>query len=277
MMTHILRLVIISACIFSQAAFAQIKEIAITIDDLPFIGSDYSNPNNLRRENERLVRLINTLNDRQIPVTGFVIAGSIAKGQWELLERFKSDGYVIGNHTYSHHSLNGMSAEKYMQDVERADHILTPLMTGKKYFRYPYLAESSGAKKQQVHNFLFEHGYEIAPVTVDSKDFQFNQQFLAISWRVREKYLPQFKRRYLAYIWAQTLKAEARSAKQGDGSSRQVLLVHANLLNSHLIGDVIDMYQNNGYTIVSLEQILHPDAMPKAGIVSPVLQSIFGE
>lgn len=280
MLTKKLGLVMLLGCMVSFA-HAQVKEIAITIDDLPFIGSDYSNPNNLRRENERLQRIINTLNDRQIPATGFIIAGAIAKGQWELLEELKRDGYVLGNHTYSHRSLNNTPTEKYIHDVDKADQILLPLMEdGKKYFRYPYLAESHGAKKQQVYDFLAEHGYEVAPVTVDSKDFQFNQQFLAISWRVRESHLPQFKRRYLAYIWAQTLKAEARSAKHGDGSSRQVLLVHANLLNSHLLGDVIDMYQKNGYTIVSLSQILHPDGEtegPKAGIISPAIKTIFNK
>ncbi|QRN03699.1 polysaccharide deacetylase family protein [Legionella sp. MW5194] len=266
-------------CFCCSTLFAQVREIAITIDDLPFVGSTHNDPGRIRRENERLTKILDTLNQYNVPATGFVIAGTIEKDQWQLLEKFRDDGYQLGNHTYSHRSLNSVTAHQYTQDIKRADKVLAPLLVGTKYFRYPYLAESQGEKKQQVYEFLTALGYVIAPVTVDSKDFQFNAQFLAIHWRNRQQNLPSFKKRYLNFIWNQTLKAEAKAKKRGDADSRQILLIHANLLNSLVLKDIIEMYQKNGYKIVSLDAILSTETRPgegnpKAMLLSPLLKSL---
>lgn len=250
-------------CLLTNFVFAQDqdREIAITIDDLPFVGSCNNNPAKLQREHDRFLLMLQTLIDKKAPATGFVIAGSIEKGQWELLEQFRDAGFILGNHTYSHKSLNSITAEKYIDDVDHADKVLTPLFPAQKYFRYPYLAESSGQKKQAVYDYLAAHNYIVAPVTVDSKDFIFNQQLFAIPYRLREKNLNQLKKRYLAYIWNQTLKAEARAAKANPGKPvKQILLIHANLLNSHFLGDIIDLYRQNGYRIISLEEALKAPA-----------------
>jgi peptidoglycan-N-acetylmuramic acid deacetylase len=269
----------------SSLGFSQTREIAITIDDLPFVGSANNKEGNLKRERDRFLKIVQAVVDHKIPVTGFVIAGSIEKGQWELLEQFRNDGFLLGNHTYSHKSLNSISAEKYIEDIAHADKVLAPLLTTPKYFRYPYLAESKGQKKQQVHDFLAKNQYIIAPVTIDSKDYNFNAQLLAIPWQRRSQNLNQIKQRYLAFIWNQTLKAEAKAKKYNRESASQILLIHANLLNSHFLGDVIDMYQKNGYKIVSLDEAMKSyapvlDAPAEGGLsntlgISDVINSIF--
>ena len=65
------------------------------------------------------MQIVQTLVDHQAPATGFIIAGSIEKGQWELLEEFRKAGLSLGNHTYTHRSLNSMSAANYIEDVAR--------------------------------------------------------------------------------------------------------------------------------------------------------------
>lgn len=235
-------------------SFAQERTITITIDDLPFVGTTHNKPGNLRREKERFLKIMQTLIDHNVPATGFVLAGSIEKNQWELLEQFHDEGFIIGNHTYSHLNLNRVDAERYKEDIARADKILTPLMQqGQKYFRYPYLAEGKGETKMDVQNFLANHDYIIAPVTIDSKDFKFNAQLFAIPWRQRPNHLERIKKQYLNYIWQQTLRAEK---KAGNTEQTQILLIHANLLNSHFLGDVITMYKNKGYRFVSLDEAL---------------------
>ena len=245
----------------SNPSFSEVREIAITIDDLPFVGSANGKASNLQREHDRFMKILQTLRDKNVPATGFVIAGSIEKGQWELLEQFQQAGFILGNHTYSHRSLNSVSAEKYIEDVDKADKILTPLMTTPKYFRYPYLAESKGDKKQKVYDYLTEHQYIIAPVTIDSKDFLFNSQLFAIPYRLREQNLNRLKQRYLAYIWSQTVRAENKAKKfNGDKPVKQILLIHANLINSYCLGDIIDLYQQHGYRFISLADALEGTA-----------------
>ncbi len=255
-------------CLFNTSVFAE-NEIAITIDDLPFVGSGTSTPANLKRTQERFMALVNTLVENQVPATGFAIGGAIAKNEWEFLEIFRNQGFTLGNHTYTHRSLNGESADKYIADIERADTILTPVMTEPKYFRYPYLAEGKGEKKQKVLEYLTEHHYTVAPVTIDSKDYEFNAQFYRIPYRQRAQRLEQFKKRYLAFIWQQTLRAE-KKAKRVDGQPvKQILLIHANLLNSLCLGDIIELYRKNGYKFISLGDALKGNTAPVINDVSP--------
>jgi peptidoglycan/xylan/chitin deacetylase (PgdA/CDA1 family) len=253
----------LSLGLLGSFVYAQGNQIAITIDDLPFVGSGTSTQSNLKRTQDRFMAIVNTLTENQVPATGFIIAGAISKSEWPLLETFRNSGLTLGNHTYSHKSLNGVSAEKYIKDVDKADSILSSVMTEPKYFRYPYLAESSGDKKQQVLNYLHEHNYTVAPVTVDSKDYEFNAQFYRIPYRQRPVRLAQFKKRYLAFIWQQTLKAERKAQKANKAEPyKQVLLIHANLLNSLCLNDIIKMYKEHGYTFISLEDALKGDTAP---------------
>lgn len=239
--------------LFACNCFGQTREIAITIDDLPLVASKMNTPGNQQRATERFTKIIEVLTENKVPATGFVIAGAIAKGQWTFLEQFHNAGFMLGNHTYSHYNLNQMSADKYIADIARADKILAPLLTEPKYFRYPYLAEGNKQSKPKVLNYLIENHYIIAPVTIDSKDFRFNEQLYRVPYRVRESYITKLKPKYLAYIWQQTLKAEQRANGQ---PVKQILLIHANLLNSYVLADIIHMYKQNGYTFITLTEAL---------------------
>jgi peptidoglycan/xylan/chitin deacetylase (PgdA/CDA1 family) len=238
----------------STIAFAETKEIAITLDDLPLVASHMNTPGNIQRSTERFDKIIEALKTYQVPATGFVIGGAIEKGQWAFLEKFKEAGFSLGSHTYSHFNLNSMSSDKYIADVDRADKKLAPIFTSPKYFRYPYLAEGANKEaKQKVVNYLTAHGYTIAPVTIDSKDYEFNEQLYHVPYRQREAYIHKLKTRYLNFVWNQTLKAEKRSH---GAAAKQILLLHSNLLNSYVLADLLQMYKDHGYTFISLQDAL---------------------
>ncbi|WED43503.1 polysaccharide deacetylase family protein [Legionella cardiaca] len=240
--------------LFSTECLAEeIREIAITIDDLPLVGARMDTPGNRQRATERFAKIIQALTENKVPATGFIIAGSIAKGEMDFLEQFKQAGFMLGNHTYSHYNLNQTSAEKYIADVDRADKKLSLLLTEPKYFRYPYLAEGNKQKKQKVRDYLAEHQYIIAPVTVDSLDFRFNERIYRVPYRERENYIQKIKPEYLAFIWKQTLRAEKRAKGK---PVKQILLIHANILNSYLLNDILKMYKEHGYTFISLTDAL---------------------
>lgn len=243
-------------CFLNAPCFSEEHEIAITIDDLPFVGSGTSTPASLKRTQDRFMAIVNTLVEYQVPATGFVIGGAVAKNEWDFLTTFRDHGFTLGNHTYTHPSLNTMSAEKYIAEIAHTDEKLASVMSQPKYFRFPYLAEGKGQKKQQVHDWLIAHQYTIAPVTIDSKDYEFNAQFYRIAYRKREQSINQFKKRYLAYIWKQTERAEKIAAKNNGQPVKQILLIHANLLNSLCLKDIIELYKSHGYKFISLEEAL---------------------
>lgn len=249
-----MRSLLFSICILtSTLCLGEVHEIAITIDDLPLVAARMNTPGNQQRATERFMKIIEALREYHVPATGFVIGGAIAKGQMEFLEAFRNAGFMLGNHTYTHPNLNQMSADKYIADIDRADKKLTNVLTEPKYFRYPYLAEGAKDKKQKVLNYLHAHHYIVAPVTVDSLDFRFNERLYKVPYRQRENYAQRIKGEYLSFIWKQTLRAEKRAKGK---PVKQILLIHANILNSYLLGDILKMYKDHGYTFISLTDAL---------------------
>lgn len=260
MITFLLKLLLVGSLTITVYA----KQIAITIDDLPFVGSTHNKQKKIQRENTRLKKIISSLKKHNTPATGFVVTGTIEKGQWEILQDFKDAGFEIANHTHNHLNLNQTSANKYIKNIKRADEILKPLYAENKFFRYPYLATGKKQRKLEVENYLNSLGYVIAPVTVDSLDYRFNQALYRIPYSVRkyEKNLNYFKKRYLNFIWRQTVKAERRAERHGLKNANHILLLHANLVNSFFLDDIIEMYQQKGYKLISLSEALKNPAIP---------------
>lgn len=249
----------IYATLFSSLSFAQEREIAITLDDLPLVASKMNTIHDQLLATGRFANIVQALSKYKVPTTGFVIAGAIQRGQWGFLEQFRQAGFMLGNHTYSHYNLNHRSAEEYIMDIDRADKLLAPIMTNPKYFRYPYLAEGSPLTQQKVYAYLNAHHYIIAPVTIDSGDYNFNALIYKIPIPLRGHFISLLKPFYLAYVWKHTLEAEKRAQEEGQGT-KQIILLHANLLNSYLLKDILEMYQKNGYKFISLTEALKSPA-----------------
>ncbi|WP_084273720.1 polysaccharide deacetylase family protein [Legionella fairfieldensis] len=231
-------------------AFAEKREIAITIDDLPFVGES---------KNFHLDMIINAIKSNEIPATGFIIAGEVGPANWQMLHKFREAGLGLGNHTLTHANLNSSNTEHYIQEIEAADKILASVLTEPKYFRYPYLATSSGTKKNKVMDYLAAKHYQIAPITIDSRDFIFNQLLLAVPQNERRGFLKVLKPCYLDFIWQQTLKAEEHSRSARKPDQTQILLIHANLLNAYVLPDIINLYKQHGFSFVSLTDALKPN------------------
>lgn len=223
------------------------RNLALTIDDLPFVGDE---------KNFHLNMIIDAIKADNIPVTGFVIAGNVQRDNWPLLQKFKDIGLGIGNHTLSHLSAQNLSTEAYIKQIESADKILQPWLTEPKFFRYPYLAMGNGTKKQNIKNFLASRNYQIAPVTIDSKDFIFNELLLSVPESERRKFLTVLKPCYLNFIWQQTLKAELANRLNKNTNQTHILLIHSNLLNAYVLPDIIDLYMKQGYHFISLVEAL---------------------
>jgi peptidoglycan/xylan/chitin deacetylase (PgdA/CDA1 family) len=227
--------------------WAHEKQIAITIDDLPFVG-EY--------RNFHLNMIIDILNKQQVPATGFIIAHEVRADNWDTLHKFRDAGLGLGNHTYSHANLNKIETREFIKEIKKADSLLAPVMTEPKYFRYPYLAMGTGSKRNKVLCYLAKNHYQIAPITVDSKDFAFNQRLLSVPESNRRAYLSELKPFYLDFIWQQTMNAEERLQSYRSPNQAQILLIHANLLNAYSLNEIINLYKQHGYTFISLTDAL---------------------
>src|SRR5262249_1641027 len=119
---------------------------------------------------------------RRLPAAAFVIGDKLEEpdrpATYALVRDWMTAGFTLGNHTYSHRSLNKMPVEAYIADVARDDLLLRPLMAQRKetphWFRRPYLETGATlADKHRFESWLAEHGYRVAPVTVENSDWMF--------------------------------------------------------------------------------------------------------
>lgn len=249
MFSLLIRLFFIFFLFQISSSFASERLIALTIDDLPFVGDS---------KNYHLNMIIETLKEKQVPATGFIIAQNVNSEISPTLYKFREAGLSLGNHSYSHVNINDISTEQYInQQINTSDKILSPLLTSPKYYRFPYMNMSSGEKKSRVISALQAKNYHIAPISIDSKDFIFNQLLLSVAEKDRRNFMKVLTPCYINFIWAQTLKAQEASQVYKNNQKTEILLIHSNLLNAYALGQLIDFYRQNGYQFVSLERALN--------------------
>ncbi|AHE67187.1 putative xylanase/chitin deacetylase [Legionella oakridgensis ATCC 33761 = DSM 21215] len=92
--------IIFATCHFfpflTNVSVAQNRQVAITIDDLPFVGES---------KNFHLNMIIESFKDNEVPATGFIIANNVKPENWPVLRKFRDAGLGLGNHTSSHINL----------------------------------------------------------------------------------------------------------------------------------------------------------------------------
>jgi len=243
-----------------QQAGGPARAVSITIDDLPRGGD--GGGQTLGDIRKMTTRLLAPFREQHIPLTGFVHAGVTKLAPAELqqiLNLWVDSGADLGNHTYSHADLNTTPVSEYQQDILKDDAILRPLLEacGKKleFFRYPFLHAGAAVEtKQEIQKFLTAHGYRNAPVTLDNSDYMFAVAYLKPEFaaRVRAEYVP--------YLESVVAFFERRSVEVASREFPQILLLHANELNSQIMPQVLEMFRRRGYRFVSLTQALDDDA-----------------
>lgn len=260
----ILCLCLISTNVFSQPAP---REIAVTIDDLPTV----SLQKELEYRKRITVDLIKKLKDYKVPAIGFVNEGKLYNDdklineRVEILKQWIEAGLELGNHTYSHRSLNRIPADEYIEDILKGELITRKLMNdaGKelKYFRHPFLHTGRNETvRDSVNKFLTEHSYIVAPVTIDNSEWIFAR---AYDIAVKEKdsvMLKNIADEYISYMESKFIHFEFVSRELFGREIKQVLLIHANKINADHFDKLADMIYKRGYKFISLNEALEDPA-----------------
>lgn len=243
------------------------RTIAVTIDDLPVV----STRRDLKNRQEITQKLLGHLKKAKIPAIGFVNENKLYtndkrdEAQIDLLRMWIDAGMELGNHTYSHRSLNNIPLAEYQSDVLKGESITRELMGRKKrelrYFRHPYLqAGRSLEVKVQFDAFLKQYGYTIAPITYDNDDYIFSRAYDIAFDKGDTALMKRIGDSYVEYMEAKLDYWERQSMKLLGREMSQTLLIHANFINSDYMDDLAAMFERRGYKFVSLEQALKDEA-----------------
>ena len=262
----VLFLLIFAAEIFARAATPPDRQVAVTIDDLPAA----SNSLPAAQVTEMTSKLLAGLREQKVPVVGFVNEKKLYR--WgEVDERIKAlrlwldSGFELGNHTFSHTSLNRAGLKAWEDDVIQGETVLRLLLAEHnmklRYFRHPYLDTGRDLlTRQQADAFLTDRGYRIAPITLDAWDWMFATVYEDAKKRGDAPLQQEVVSSYLSYTSAVFAYDEQLSAKIVGYEPKQILLIHANQLNADHISELVDLMRKRGYTFITLQDALSDGA-----------------
>ncbi len=243
------------------------RTVAVTIDDLPVV----STRRDLKNRQEITRKLLGHIRKAKVPAIGFVNENKLYNGdkrdekQIDLLRLWINSGLELGNHTFSHRSLNAIPLNEYQTDLLKGEAITREMLAkkGKKirYFRHPYLQTGRALEtKAQFDEFLKLHGYTIAPVTIDNADYIFSAAYDKAFDAGDKDLMRRVGDAYTPYMEAKIDYWERQSKKLFGREIPQTLLIHANFVNSDYFDDIAAMFKRRGYEFVTLDEALKDEA-----------------
>lgn len=243
------------------------RKVAITFDDLPAFESNDLNGTQIDAQNERLLA---TLDREKIPAIGFVNEVKLYK--WgEVDERIKAlrmwldDGFELGNHTYSHVSLNKVGLQAWEENVVEGEPVLKLLLAQHhmtlRYFRHPFLDTGPDLlTRRQAEQFLSSRGYTVAPVTIDVGDWEFAPVYYDAKRKGDTAEENRVVAAFLDYA-NESLDYAERFSKQIIGyEPMQVILLHDSQLEADHFADLAAVMRKRNYSFITLDEALEDSA-----------------
>ena len=250
-----------------------LRSVAVTIDDLPAppAGVVSNEPPALAA---MTAKLLAALAEHRVPAVGFVNEGKLVvegegpagvAARTAVLRQWTAAGLELGNHTYSHRSLNRLPLDEFEADVLRGEPVTRSLLAEKgkalRYFRHPFLQVGLELPKRRAfERFLADRGYTIAPVTIDNDEYVFAFVYADALRRGDKVFADRVAAAYLDYMDGVFAFIEEVSRRVTGREIAQVLLIHANALNADHFDELATRMEKRGYRYVTLEEALRDSA-----------------
>ena len=239
--------------VFAQTAPLQ---VAFTFDDLPAHGP--LPPGEYRPEPIRTI--VRVLKQEQMPpVYGFVNGFRTAQYPYQirLVREWIASGNPVGNHTWSHPSLDTSSAAKFIHNIAENEALLEQVDPAGDWhwFRFPYLEEGDTlAKREAVRSYLFDHHYKIAEVNMDFEDYMWNDAYARCAAKKDEAAVASLHDSYLATADEYITYSRTLSQRLYGHDIPYVLLLHVGAFDAKMLPELIGLFRKRGFEFVSLPQ-----------------------
>lgn len=216
-------------------------------------------------------KLLRTLSGHNIPSIGFVNESKLYvnkdphPGYISLVRSWLESGMELGNHTFSHVFIDQVDIDEYKNEVMKGEVLLRPLLEGAgqglTYFRHTQLRTGPTEEyRLELNSFLDDKGYTIAPVTMDNDEYIYAYCFHEAVEKNDVITQEWIKNEYLEYMEDIFEYYETLSDDFLGYQVRQILLLHANLLNAEMLDSLIEILDSRGYSFITLGDALKDDA-----------------
>ena len=228
-------------------------QLAITIDDIPAHG-----PLPPGADRKAVVdAIVAALRAHAVPAQGFYnrAFGIDDPQSPAVVAAWRSAGFPLGNHGYSHLDLDTAAPTAFIADAVRNEAPLAAAMPGADWhwFRYPFLHEGATvAARVAVRSALRQRGYRIAAVTMSFGDYAWNAPYARCAARNDRGAVAQLEDSYLTAARAEVQRERRMSAQLYGRDIPYVLLLHLGAFDAHMLPRLLDMYETLGFQFVPL-------------------------
>jgi peptidoglycan/xylan/chitin deacetylase (PgdA/CDA1 family) len=231
------------------------KRIALSFDDVPRSPGAFLTPD------QRTQGILSGLAAANVKgAVFFVTTGNLdkpeGKGGVERIMMYETGSHVIANHSHAHRRLSQVSAEAYLEDVDRAAAWLKNRPNSRPWFRYPFLDEGRAdkAKRDAVRAGLAKRGLINGYVTVDGADW--NLEALTIAAGEADKHMDM---KALRELYVETMVGAANFY---DGLARRtlgrspahMLLLHETDLAALFLPALVHALRKDGWEIITADE-----------------------
>jgi peptidoglycan/xylan/chitin deacetylase (PgdA/CDA1 family) len=243
-------LTVLLVFIVASTSLAAERQVAITIDDLPFLGG--GRELSAVQENAAFREILSTLARHEVKALLFVNGSRIQDRHRLLFGEAVAAGHLIGNHTWSHPNLNTTDTSTYYLDIDEGQKSIVPLLAEVDYFRYPFLFRGDDTTKHDaVTRYLAEKNYTVVPVSIDNDDWRYNKNYAAAMNVADTAAADSIGREYLTHMQRRSTYFDSISVADFGRSIKHILLLHMTELNSVYLDSLLTWYENTGWEFIS--------------------------
>jgi len=240
--------------------------VAVTIDDLPFVGTQATpadKPGQVREATAANRKLLAGLKRHHIPVTGFVIQKGVeelgAGAGTAILRQWIDGGFDLGNHTYAHPDFNELTIAEGEDQMVRGEAGFLPLMQAagrtQKFLRFPMNHTGDTKEKHDAWAaFLAERGYRTAPCTIETEDWMFADAYGRMQVRHDKASMARLRADYLALTAARIDYFHKLNRQVLGYEPPHIMLFHDNQLNADVVEEILRLFEERKYRFVSLSE-----------------------
>jgi peptidoglycan-N-acetylglucosamine deacetylase len=233
-------------------ATRQADPLAVTIDDIPWVGATHPGETQL----DATRRLLAALAAHGVTAVGFVNCDRVTKDS-PVLRAWLDAGQRVGNHTAAHLDLNRAEPGRWLRDARRCHAFVEDLDDGIVWFRYPYLHQGqTAARRRAAAELLAELGSRNAHVSIDTSDWILAAAYGDALRRGDAALQREIGAAFIDHVLAAAAHYRAVARERAQRDIAHVLLLHANALVADHLDDLLGSLRAEGFRFVPLEDAL---------------------
>jgi len=228
-------------------------DIAITLDDLPWVGG-------LRPHDTRLganTRILAALQAHAALATGFVVCNRMRKDD-PVIFAWNDAGMFLGNHSNSHPHIDALSPADWEKDIETCvDRLRTQAGVEPAWFRFPYLQSGKTiARRDAAVATLAGMKLRGAPVSVDTGEYALVAPYVKALAAGDTRTADAIGAAWVTHVVDAVQHYKKISKERLGRQVRHVLLLHANALAADHLDALLTRLEADGARFVSLDHAL---------------------